>query len=81
MAESHRDTAEEEVSSRDGIMGSKLPGRAEVEPRVECFWLQIRLRKWTLWCLWSGDWRVCGKTFSSMVHLKKDYVSSCKMLF
>jgi hypothetical protein len=61
-------------------MGSELPGRAEVEPRVECFWLEILVGKWTPECIWSYDWRVCGKTCSSMAQLKKDYLSSCKML-
>lgn len=31
--------------SANRIMGSELPGRAEVEPRVECFWLEILVGK------------------------------------
>lgn len=50
------------ISFRDRIMGPKLLERAEVEPMVECFWLQTLVGKWTLRCLWSCDWRVCGKT-------------------
>lgn len=63
---------------QDRIVGSKFPWRAEVESMLECFRLRILVGKQTVWCFGGYDWRVCGKTCSSMVQVEKVHVLSCK---